>query len=219
MFKDRRNAGRQLAVELSGFAGRVDVIVLGLPRGGVPVAFEVANSLEVSLDVFLVRKLGVPGNPELAMGAVSSGGIRVLNEDIINSLGISGQAVEEATGREMDELRRRERSFRGDRTFPEVEGHTLILVDDGLATGASMRAAVKALETGDPKRIVVAVPTAPEDVCDSFRRDHVDVFSLENPVPFYGVGASYRNFEQTSEQEVKSLLEEYRRIESRREER
>ncbi|MFW6181749.1 MAG: phosphoribosyltransferase [Spirochaetota bacterium] len=212
MFKDRRDAGARLAVELSGFAGRVDVITLGLPRGGVPVAFEVARSLEVSLDVFLVRKLGVPGNPELAMGAVASGGIRVLNQEIVGALGIPEQAVEEATAREMEELRRREREFRGERPFPDVEGHTLLLIDDGLATGASMRAALKALETRGPARVVVAVPTAPHEVCDSFRREHVDVYCLENPVPFYGVGGSYENFEQQSDQEVKDLLEEYRRL-------
>jgi predicted phosphoribosyltransferase len=209
MFRDRREAGKQLAVALSGFAGRVDVVVLGLPRGGVPVAFEVARSLDVFLEVFLVRKLGVPGNPELAMGAVASGGIRVLNQDIVGSLSIPEQAMEEATERETEELRRRERAFRGERPFPDVEGHILILVDDGLATGASMRAALRALGTRSPARTVVAVPTAPPDVCDSFRREQVDVYCLENPVPFYGVGGSYENFEQLSDQEVTRLLEEY----------
>jgi predicted phosphoribosyltransferase len=216
MFVDRRDAGRQLAVKLSGFAGRVDVIVLALPRGGVPVAVEVARSLEVSMDVFLVRKLGVPGNRELAMGAIASGGIRVLNEDVISTLHIPDVAVEQVTAREEKELRRRERYLRGDGFSLDIDDHTVILIDDGMATGASMRAAVEALHTMRPTRVVVAVPTAPQEACDFFQRNHIDVFCVEKPVPFYGVGGSFQDFTQVNDEEVKNLLEEYRNIEGER---
>lgn len=219
MFTDRRDAGRKLAVKLSGFAGRKDVLILALPRGGVPVAYEGAKVLDVSMDIFLVRKLGTPGYPELAMGAVASGGIRVMNEDVVAAYSISNEVVEDIYRAEMEELQRRERAYRGERPPPDVEGHTLILVDDGLATGASMRAAVKTLETRDPARIVVAVPTGPVEVCDSFQQEGIDIFCLTTPEPFFGVGGSYENFDQISDREVRSIIEEYHDLVSRRKDR
>jgi predicted phosphoribosyltransferase len=217
MFSDRAEAGRKLAVALSGFAGRVDVLVLGLPRGGVVVAFEVARELDVDMDLFLVRKLGVPGNPELAMGAIASGGMRTLNEDVVQAYRIRQESIEQVTSKEKKELQRREKLYRGDRPFPDMEGHTILLIDDGLATGASMRAAVRALESRDPKKIVVAVPTGPAEVCDSFRSEGVETFCLETPEPFFGVGGSYRNFGQVTDQEVQKTMEENYNLEKKRE--
>jgi putative phosphoribosyl transferase len=206
LFEDRADAGRKLAQKLPDYADRTDVIVLGLPRGGIPVAFEVAKALHAPLDVFLVRKLGVPGQRELAMGAIASGGVRVLNQDVVRSLGIPPDAIEEITARERKELERREHTYRGDRTAPDVSGRTAILVDDGLATGASMRAAVTALRARDPARIVVAVPTAPPETCAQFEAEVDDIVCATTPQPFMGVGAWYRDFSQTTDEEVRDLL-------------
>ncbi|MEA3407639.1 MAG: phosphoribosyltransferase [Chloroflexota bacterium] len=207
-FADRTSAGQQLARELLYYAGREDVVILGLPRGGVPVAFEVAKALKAPLDVFVVRKLGVPGNPELAMGAIASGGVRVLNEDVVRTLGISEQDIERVTAIEHEELERREKSYRGARPEVDVKDKTVILVDDGLATGATMRAAVNALRERDPERIVVAVPTAPPETCAEFEDVADEIICLITPRPFFGVGGSYRDFSQTSDERVRALLDE-----------
>jgi predicted phosphoribosyltransferase len=206
LYEDRREAGRRLAQKLSRYADRTDVIVLGLPRGGVPVAFEVAQALGAPLDVFLVRKLGVPGHQELAMGAIASGGVRVLNEEVVRGLGVSAQVIDRVAAREQRELERRERAYRGDQPAPEVRGRTAILVDDGLATGASMKAAVNALRVRGPARIVVAVPVAPPETCAEFRDDVDEVVCAATPRPFFGVGAWYQDFSQTTDSQVKALL-------------
>lgn len=189
------------------YAGRPEVIVLALPRGGVPVAYEVATALGAPLDVFLVRKLGVPGHEELAMGAVASGGVRVLNTEVVEALGISEQAIEGVAQQELRELERRERVYRGGRPPPELRDRVVILVDDGLATGSSMRAAVAAVRQQHPRRIVVAVPTAAAETCEDFRREVDEVVCLSTPEPFYAVGLWYRDFSQTSDDEVRALLE------------
>jgi len=210
-FRDRNDAGRQLAEQLSSYADREDVVVLGLPRGGVPVAFEVAKALDAPLDIFVVRKLGVPGHRELAMGAIASGGVRVLNESVIQTLNIAQSVIEDVARREQQELERRERVYRGDQPRPELEGRTVILVDDGLATGASMHAAVKALRLRDPGRIVVAVPTAPPETCKDFEDEVDQVVCLITPRPFFGVGGSYADFSQTTDQEVREILNQAHR--------
>jgi putative phosphoribosyl transferase len=208
LFKDRRDAGRKLAQELLAYAGRSDVIVLALPRGGVPVAYEVARALSVPLDIFIVRKLGLPGHEELAIGAIASGGVRVLNDDIVQALKIPQTMIETVTRRELQELERRERAYRGERPGPEVQGRTVILIDDGLATGASMRAAVAALRLQNPARIVVAVPTAALETCKAFRPEVDEMVCAMTPEPFYGVGRWYEDFSQTTDEEVRALLEE-----------
>jgi putative phosphoribosyl transferase len=208
LFKDRRDAGKQLAQELSAYAGRSDVIVLALPRGGVPVAYEVACALNAPLDIFIVRKLGLPGHEELAIGAIASGGVRVLNEDIVRALNIPGSVIDSIARRELQELERRERTYRGNRPPPEVRGRTVILVDDGLATGASMRAAVAALRAQNPARIVVAVPTAAPETCEAFESEVDEIVCAMTPEPFYGVGRWYEDFSQTTDEEVRALLEE-----------
>lgn len=207
LFQDRADAGRQLAARLMHYAGRPEVIVLALPRGGVPVAYEVAIALGAPLDVFLVRKLGVPGHEELAMGAVASGGVRVLNTEVVEALGISEQAIEAVAQQELRELERRERVYRGGRPPPELRDRVVVLVDDGLATGSSMRAAVAAVRQQHPRRIVVAVPTAAAETCEDFRREVDEVVCLSTPEPFYAVGLWYRDFSQTSDDEVRALLE------------
>jgi putative phosphoribosyl transferase len=207
LYEDRRDAGRKLAQRLAHYADQRDVIVLGLPRGAVPVAFEVARALDAPLDVFLVRKLGVPGHRELAMGAIASGGVRVLNEEIVRGLGVSEQTIERVAAREQRELRRREHAYRGNEPTPDVHGRTAILVDDGLATGASMKAAVDALRTRDPSRIVVAVPVAPPETCAEFMNEVDEVVCNATPRPFSGVGAWYRDFSQMADAEVKALLQ------------
>jgi putative phosphoribosyl transferase len=207
-FRDRADAGRLLAERLSHYAGRDDVLVLGLPRGGVPVAAEVARALGAPLDVFLVRKLGLPGQEELAMGANASGGARVLNEELVETLGIPEALIDAVAAREEEELLRRERLYRGERPPPEVEGKTVILVDDGLATGSSMRAAVAALRRLRPARIVVAVPTAPVSTCEELRPEVDELLCARTPQPFYAVGIWYENFDQTTDEEVRGLLEE-----------
>ena len=206
IFQDRTDAGRQLAEELLSYAGRDDAIVLALPRGGVPVAFEVAQRLGVPLDVFVVRKLGVPGHEELAMGAIASGGIRVLNEDVLYVLPDAQSIVEMVTAIEREELKRRERDYRGDRPAPEVRGRTVILVDDGLATGATMRAAAAALGQQGAAKIIVAVPVGAPTTCREIRDEVDDILCLHTPISFMGVGQYYEDFSQTSDEEVRELL-------------
>ena len=205
-FRDRAEAGDVLAGELGHYAGRDDVVVLALPRGGVPVAARVASALGAPLDVFVVRKLGVPGHEELAMGAIASGGVRVVNQQVVGRLGL-GEAdlrrVAEAEGRE---LARRERSYREGRAPPELAGRVVILVDDGLATGSTMRAAVAAARRLGPARVVVAVPTAPASTCQQLGEEADEVICATTPRPFRAVGYSYRSFPQTSDQEVGALL-------------
>jgi len=210
LFKDRMDAGRRLASHLGKYAGRDDVVVLGLPRGGVPVAFEVARELHAPLDVFIVRKLGAPGQPELAMGAIASGGVRILNPEVVRWSGASEQAVERVTRSERAELERRETLYRGDREPPEVEGKTVILVDDGLATGASMKAALQALKPRKPAAVVVAVPTAAPETRAEFENEVDEIVCAHTPQPFGAVGAWYRDFTQTSDAEVRELLEKAR---------
>jgi erythromycin esterase-like protein/predicted phosphoribosyltransferase len=206
VFHDRRDAGRQLATQLGEFAGRPDVLVLALPRGGVPVAYEVARALAAPLDVFVVRKLGVPGHEELAMGAVASGGVRVLNRQTVEHLGISDRMIDQVTAKEQKELARREALYRDGRPLPEVRGKTVILVDDGLATGASMQAAVEALRQQGPARIVVAVPVAAAQTCEELRKLADEVICAFTPEPLYAVGAWYIDFSQTGDEEVRILL-------------
>jgi predicted phosphoribosyltransferase len=206
IFRDRTDAGRRLAARLGEYAGRPGLLVLALPRGGVPVAFEVAGSLGAPLDVFLVRKLGVPGYEELAMGAIATGGVLVVNEAVVRELGISGEVFEEVAGRERAELERRERAYRGERPAPEVRGRAVILVDDGLATGSTMRAAAAALRRQKPARVVVAVPVAAREACDEFRAEVDEVVCAATPEPFHGVGRWYEDFSQTTDEEVRVLL-------------
>ncbi len=206
-FRDRRQAGRRLARELAAYAGRPDVLVLGLPRGGVPVAGEVAQALDAQLDVCVVRKLGVPGHEELAMGAIASGGAWVLNDGVIESLGIAGRLIQEVADREQVELKRRELAYRGDRPAVEVHGRTVILVDDGIATGSTMRAAVAALKRLGPARLVVAVPTASSDACVAIEPEVDELVCLVEPNPFYAVGVWYDNFSQVDDQEVRDILD------------
>ena len=206
IFQDRTDAGRQLAEELLSYAGRDDVIVLALPRGGVPVAFEVAQRVRVPLDVFVVRKLGVPGHEELAMGAIASGGVRVLNEDVLYVLPDAQSIVEMVTAIEREELKRRERDYRSDRPAPEVRGRTVILVDDGLATGATMRAAAAALRQQGAAKIIVAVPVGAPGTCHEIRSVADEVVCLQTPGSFMGVGQYYEDFSQTTDEEVRELL-------------
>jgi predicted phosphoribosyltransferase len=205
-FPDRAEAGRVLGTKLSKYAGRDDVVVLGLPRGGVPVAYEVARALRVPLDVFIVRKLGVPGFEELAVGAIASGGVRVLNEDVVRALPNANEIIEAVTQRETAEVERREQSYRGGRPAPELQGKTVILIDDGLATGATMRAAVKALQRRGAAKIVVAVPVGPPDTCKEFEDEADEVVCASAPEFFQAVGQYYEDFSQTSDEEVRDLL-------------
>jgi predicted phosphoribosyltransferase len=206
-FHDRADAGRILANHLKVYADRSDVLVLALPRGGVPVGYEVARALRAPLDVFLVRKLGVPGREELAMGALASGGVRVLNQDVVGALGIPEEVIDEVTAAEAQELRRREQTYRGDRPLPDVAGRTVILVDDGLATGSTMRAAVAALRRLDPARIVVAVPVGAVDTCSELEAEADEVVCALTPEPFLAVGLWYEDFTQTGDEEVRELLD------------
>ena len=206
IFQDRTDAGRQLAEKLLSYAGRDDVIVLALPRGGVPVAFEVAQRVRVPLDVCVVRKLGVPGHEELAMGAIASGGVRVLNEDVLYVLPDAQSIVEMVTAIEREELKRRERDYRSNRPAPEVRGRTVILVDDGLATGATMRAAAAALRQQGAAKIIVAVPVGAPGTCHEIRSVADEVVCLQTPGSFMGVGQYYEDFSQTSDEEVRELL-------------
>jgi putative phosphoribosyl transferase len=210
-FRDRRDAGRILAQKLSAYANRSDVLVLALPRGGVPVAYEVAVALNAPMDIFIVRKLGLPGHEELAIGAIASGGIRVLNEDIIRALHIPEEMINMVAQRELQELERREQIYRGDRPPLQVRGRTVILIDDGLATGASMRAAVAGLRTQHPARIVIAVPTAAPEICNALEFQVDEIVCAITPQPFLGVGRWYDDFSQTTDEEVRMSLEEANR--------
>jgi predicted phosphoribosyltransferase len=205
-FRDRAEAGDLLAARLSALGDRDDVIVLALPRGGVPVAYEVANSLGVAFDVFVVRKLGVPGHEELAMGAIASGGVRLVNHDVVDALGIPPAVIDQATKREHVELERRERLYRGSRPLIPLANKTVVLVDDGLATGSTMRAAVAAVRQQQPARIVVAVPVGASSTCHELAEEADEVICLRSPEPFVAVGLWYRDFTPTSDDEVRTLL-------------
>jgi len=205
-FRDRADAGRILAADLSHYAGRTDVIVLALPRGGVPVANEVARAIGAPLDIFLVRKLGLPGQEEFAMGAIASGGVRLINNDVVRAYGVSAAQIESIVAAEQRELERRESAYRNGRPFPRIAGRTVILIDDGLATGFSMRAAVMALRADAPARVVVAVPVAARETCEEFRDLVDEIVCAETPDPFYAVGIWYEDFSQTTDREVHELL-------------
>jgi predicted phosphoribosyltransferase len=205
-FRNRAEAGRALAARLGAYAGRDDVLVLGLPRGGVPVAAEVARALGAPLDVFLVRKLGVPGREELAFGAIASGGARVLNRDVVATLGIDAETVEEVVARERAELERRAAAYRGTSEPPDVRGRVVVLVDDGLATGASMRAAVEAVRELGPGRVVVAVPAAAPQTCEELAPAVDEIICLLTPEPFFAVGMWYADFSETTDDQVRALL-------------
>jgi predicted phosphoribosyltransferase len=205
-FADRRDGGRLLAQRLGRYAHRRDVVVLGLPRGGMPVAAEVASVLGAPLDVFVVRKLGVPGHEELAMGAIASGGVRVLNDDVVDAVGIPEREIDAVAARELETLEAREHAYRGDRDPVELRGRTAILVDDGLATGATMRAAIRALKGLGAAAIVVAVPTAPRETCEALRGEVDDVVCATTPEPFTAVGLWYRDFAPVSDDQVSELL-------------
>lgn len=206
-FHNRTEAGRLLGERLrERFEGRSDVLVLALPRGGVPVGYELAHMLGAPLDLFLVRKLGVPGHEELAMGAIAEGGVRVLNGSIIALLDVDRATVDKVAAREEAELRRRAAQYRGDRGPPEVRGLTVILVDDGLATGATMRAAAEAIRTHEPARVVVAVPVAAAETCQLLAREVDEIVCLRQPEPFHAVGIWYERFDQTTDEEVRALL-------------
>jgi putative phosphoribosyl transferase len=205
-FRDRRDAGQALAASLTPYANRPDVIVLALPRGGVPVGYEVASALCVPLDVFLVRKLGVPGNEELAMGAIASGSVRVINRDVVEGSAISPATIDAVAAAEARELERRECEYRDDRPAPIIKDKVVILVDDGLATGATMRAGLVALRVKQPQRLVAGVPVAPASTCQELRAIADDVVCVATPEPFYGVGLWYDDFTPTSDAEVRELL-------------
>jgi len=206
-FNDRRDAGRVLASHLQKYAGRSDVIVLALPRGGVPVAYEVASALDAPLDVFLVRKLGTPGHRELAMGAIASGGVRVLNDDVVRWYGIPDAAIETVAREEAAELVRRERAYRDDRPAPDLTNRVVILVDDGLATGSTMRAAARAVRARHPSRVVIAVPVGARQTCSEVAAVADELICARMPEPFSAVGQWYLNFDQTDDDEVRELLQ------------
>ncbi|MEB3338954.1 MAG: phosphoribosyltransferase [Leptolyngbyaceae bacterium] len=205
-FRNRIEAGQLLAAQLLEYADRPDVLVLGLPRGGIPIAFEVAKVLHAPLDICLVRKLGVPGHKELAMGAIAPGGIRVLNQELVTVLGIARDKIEAVTAQELQELDRRDRLYRGDRPLPPIQGRIIILVDDGIATGSTMRAAIATLRQQQPQAIVVAVPVAPASIEDEFKPEVDRIVSLKTPEPFYAIGLWYDDFSQTTDAEVRDLL-------------
>jgi predicted phosphoribosyltransferase len=205
-FRDRTEAGQYLATKLGAYSGRSDVIILALPRGGVPVGYEVAVALHATLDVFMVRKLGLPGHEELAIGAIATGGAKVFDHYLIRELGISEEELARVVAREERELERREIEYRGHRPPVSVTGHTTILVDDGLATGYTMRAAVAALKQEGAAQIVIAVPVAPPETCDSFRTEVHEIVCAVTPEPFLAVGLWYRDFRQTTDEEVRDLL-------------
>jgi len=206
MFRDRFEAGRALAQRLQHYRYDVNALVLALPRGGVPVGYEVSKELNIPLDTFLVRKLGVPGHEELAMGAIATGGVRIINEAIVQQLGIPPQAIDAVAEREQEELERRQHLYRGERPAPDINGRTVILVDDGLATGASMRVAIDALRRQNPARIVVAVAVAASQTCDELRFFVDEVVCATTPEPVFAVGQGYQRFDQTTDQEVQDLL-------------
>ena len=206
LFQDRFDAGRLLAHKLRAFANRPDTVVLALPRGGVPVGFEVAKMLNVPLDIFVVRKLGVPGYEELAMGAIASGGIRVLNEDVVRAAGVPNEVIDAVAAKEERELERRQRDYREGRPPVDVQGHIVIVVDDGLATGSSMRVALQALKRKRPAQIIVAVPVGARATCAEFQSEGYHIICAVTPEPFQSVGQWYRDFSQTSDEEVRDLL-------------
>lgn len=208
-FSDRREAGVELATKLRHYAGRNDVVVLALPRGGVPVAFEVAEELDAPLDIFIVRKLGMPGHPEYAMGAIASGGVRVLSEDIVRAYGIPQSTIDAIAREEQKELERRELQYRKNAALTELRGRIIILVDDGLATGSTMRAAVQAVRQHRPARVVVAVPVGAPSTCDEFADVTDETVCARTPAPFSAVGLWYRDFSQTTDEEVETLLREH----------
>ena len=210
LFRDRTQAGRLLADELKRYRHRENVLVLALPRGGVPVGFEVAQALHAPLDVFVVRKLGLPGHEELAMGAIASGGVRVLNEEVVNKLRISETTIEAVAAKEKEELKRRELLYRGHNVPPDIHRNTIILVDDGIATGSTMRAAIAAIKQQKPARLVIAVPTGAPSSCAEIEPLVDELVCLMMPRDFYAVGQWYENFSQTSDEEVARLLEESR---------
>jgi putative phosphoribosyl transferase len=205
-FRDRTEAGQLLAAQLTTYAHRSDVLVLALPRGGVPVAFEVAKALQVPLDVLIVRKLGVPGYEELAMGAIASGGVRVLNEQVVRMLNIPKKVIDKIAAHEQGEVERRERLYRGERPPVEIHGRTIILVDDGMATGATMHAAVVAVRQRGPARLIIAVPVAASATCEEFATEVDELVCLSQPEAFYAVGIWYEHFSQTTDEEVRHLL-------------
>ncbi|WP_027716816.1 phosphoribosyltransferase [Desulfuromonas sp. TF] len=206
--RNREEAGEKLAGQLAAYKERKDVLVLALPRGGVPVAEPIARELKAPLEVFIVRKLGVPGHRELAMGAIASGGVRVMNMDVVRSMGISEEQIEKVAAEETSELARRENQYRGDRNFPEISGKTVILVDDGVATGATMRVAIKALREGGAQKLVVAVPVAPPDTCAVLSREADELICPFRPSPFHAIGLWYEDFSQVSDEEVGRILKE-----------
>lgn len=207
LFRDRSEAGQKLARKLKAYVNRQDVLVLGLPRSGVPVAFEVAKALNAPLDVFLVRKLGVPGKEELAMGAIASGGVRIINQNVVESRQIPSEAIARTAAQEQRELERRESAYRGDRPPLDLRDRTVILVDDGLATGATMRAAVIAIGKKQPKRIIAAVPVSALEVCNKLQVEVDEIICDETPKPFFAVGIWYQNFSQTTDAQVQKLLQ------------
>jgi putative phosphoribosyl transferase len=207
-FQNRAEAGHLLAQKLTAYAYRPDVLVLGLPRGGVPVAFEVAKALQVPMDIWLVRKLGVPTQKELAMGAIATGGVRVLNQEVVHWLGISDAVIDKVATQEQQELERRNQVYRGNRPAPDLRNRTVILVDDGLATGSTMHAAIASLRQQQPDRIVVAVPVAPSSIYKEFKREADEIVCLQTPESFQAIGVWYVDFSQTTDQEVRDLLEQ-----------
>lgn len=208
-FADRREAGIELAARLVAYRGQPDVVVLALPRGGVPVAFEIAEALDVPLDIFLVRKLGMPGHSEFAIGAIASGGVRVLSDDVIRWHGIPPHQIETIARQELGELERRERAYRQGRALTDLRGRTVILVDDGLATGSTMRAAVLAVRRHEPSRVVVAVPVGAPETCAELAALADEVVCARTPKPFSAVGLWYRDFSQTTDEEVQTLLRDH----------
>lgn len=206
VFRDRQDAGVQLATELARYTDAPNVVVLGLPRGGLPVAYEVARALRAPLDVFVVRKLGVPGHRELAMGAIASGGVRVLNPEVVNALSVPAAMIDAVAAQEQKELERQERAYRGDHPWPDLKGRTVIIVDDGLATGSTMRAAVRALREMQPARIVVAAPVAAAETCRSLAKEADEVVCVSTPEGFHAVSLWYEEFSQTTDDEVRYLL-------------
>ena len=211
-FKDRTEAGQILARKLTAYANCADVVVLALPRGGVPVAFEIATALNLPLDVFLVRKLGVPGQSELAMGAIANSGVRVLNQDLVRSLRLSDAVIDKVAAQEQQELERRERLYRDNIPIPLLHERTVIIVDDGLATGATMRAAIKAIRQQQPARIVVAVPISSPETCRDLAAQVEEIICVETPQPFCSVGLWYEDFPQTTDEEVRNLLKQAQTI-------
>ena len=207
IFSDRAEAGRLLASKLTVSKDRTDTVVLALPRGGIPVAFEVGRALGLPVDVFVVRKLGVPGQEELAMGAIATGDVRIVNYDVVHHLGITRETIDAVTDREREELRRREQLYRGQRPPLDVRGRTVILVDDGIATGSTMRAAIAAIKQLAPARIVVAVPVAAEDTCRQIGKEADEVICADMLPSLYAISQSYRRFDQTTDEEVRDLLE------------